>query len=187
MTTIVPDETPPARYGKVMIWIHWLMLMLIAAVYVCMEAHEFFPKGSAARAAFLNAHYLLGLLVFHLTLLRVIVRYAGRGVPPIVPEPARWQVFASKGLHLLLYGFMLAMPMIGWILLSALGGHVSIFGSSLPALAAKSKALGHTLKEVHETIGNIGYGLIALHAAAALYHHYVVRDNTLVRMLPLRD
>ena len=64
---------------------------------------------------------------------------------------------------------------------------MSIFGSSLPSLAGKDKGLSHTLAEIHETIGNIGYGLIALHAAAALYHHYLVHDNTLVRMLPRRD
>lgn len=177
----------PERYGRFIIWIHWLMLALIAGVYVCMEAHEFFPKGSGARAGFLNAHYLLGLLVFHLTILRVVVRYSGRLAPPIVPVPPRWQALSATGLHLLLYAFMLAMPMIGWVLLSAKGGEVSVFGSALPSLAGQNKALAHTLAEVHETIGNVGYFLIGLHAAAALYHHYIVHDNTLVRMLPRRD
>lgn len=49
---------------------------------------------------------------------------------------------------------------------------------------AENKALGKELKEIHEVVGTLGYYLIGLHALAALYHHYVKRDNTLVRMLP---
>ncbi|MDR2154682.1 MAG: cytochrome b/b6 domain-containing protein, partial [Burkholderiaceae bacterium] len=54
------------------------------------------------------------------------------------------------------------------------------------ALIGPDKALGKQIKEVHETVATIGYGLIGLHAAAALFHHYVMRDNTLLRMLPAR-
>jgi len=50
----------------------------------------------------------------------------------------------------------------------------------------KNKELAHTLEEIHETAGVVGYYLIGLHAVAALLHHYVLRDNTLVRMLPGR-
>ena len=52
--------------------------------------------------------------------------------------------------------------------------------------ASGAKSLADSLKEIHETIGTIGYWLIGLHAAVALFHHYVMRDNTLVRMLPRR-
>ena len=53
----------------------------------------------------------------------------------------------------------------------------------LPALVAESKDLAGNLKELHETIGEIGYYLIGLHAAAALFHHHILKDNTLTRML----
>src|SRR5450830_80709 len=58
------------------------------------------------------------------------------------------------------------------------------WGIELPPLVAPDKALAHTLMELHETGATIGYVLVGLHTAAALVHHYLVRDNTLARMLP---
>ncbi|HLY96193.1 MAG TPA: cytochrome b/b6 domain-containing protein, partial [Sideroxyarcus sp.] len=75
----------------------------------------------------------------------------------------------------------------GWLLLSATGKPVPFFGLELPALIGENKDLAKTLKDIHEFVGTAGYYLIGLHAAAALYHHYIVRDNTLLRMLPDRD
>ncbi|HLF95708.1 MAG TPA: cytochrome b/b6 domain-containing protein [Methylococcaceae bacterium] len=57
----------------------------------------------------------------------------------------------------------------------------------MPALVGESKYLAELIEEVHETAGTVGYFLIGLHAAAALFHHYVVGDNTLRRMLPNLD
>ncbi|HEX7952210.1 MAG TPA: cytochrome b/b6 domain-containing protein, partial [Burkholderiales bacterium] len=68
--------------------------------------------------------------------------------------------------------------------LSAAGKPIPFFGLQLPALVGESKDLAELFKEVHETGATAGYFLIGLHAAAALYHHYIVRDDTLRRMLP---
>jgi cytochrome b561 len=78
------------------------------------------------------------------------------------------------------------MPLLGWMILSGEGKPVSFFGIQLPALIPENKALARQLEDIHELTGNIGYALIGLHAAAALAHHYFQRDNTLLRMLPLR-
>jgi superoxide oxidase len=56
----------------------------------------------------------------------------------------------------------------------------------LPALIGENKDLAEQLEELHEVVGTTGYFLIGLHTVAALYHHYIVRDNTLTRMLPER-
>ena len=87
-------------------------------------------------------------------------------------------------MHLALYAFLVAMPLLGWLTLSAKGKPIPFFGLQLPALVGADKALADSLKEVHETIGTIGYYLVGLHAVAALFHHYGMRDNTLQRMLP---
>jgi len=79
---------------------------------------------------------------------------------------------------------MLAMPLLGWLILSSADATIPFYGLELPALVAPDKALAEQIEEVHETIGTIGYFLIGLHALAALFHHYVVKDNTLRRMLP---
>jgi hypothetical protein len=75
-------------------------------------------------------------------------------------------------------------PESSWLETNADGESVSWFGHALPVLVSPSRRLAHTLEDVHEAIANAGYFLIGLHAAAALFHHYVVRDNTLRLMLP---
>lgn len=79
---------------------------------------------------------------------------------------------------------MVGMPLAGWLLLSAAGKPIPFFGLQLPALIGESKDLAGVIKEIHEIGGTVGYFLIGLHAAAALFHHYFLRDDTLRRMLP---
>jgi cytochrome b561 len=174
------------RYGSLSIALHWLMLLLLTAVYACIELRGFFPKGSDLREALKTWHFMLGLTVFVLVLLRLGVR-AMSPVPRIEPNPPKWQDLSAKLMHLALYALMLGMPLAGWLLLSAAGKPIPFFGLQLPALIGESKPLADVIKEVHETVGTAGYFLIGLHAAAALFHHYVVGDNTLRRMLPRRD
>lgn len=173
------------RYGSLSIGLHWLMLMLFVAVYACVELHELFPKGSNLREALLSWHYTLGLSVFVLVWLRVAANLDG-ATPRIEPDPPHWQLLSAKLVHLALYVLMVALPLIGWLVLSARGKQIPFFGLQLPALIGEGKALGKFFKEIHESAGTFGYVLIGLHAAAALYHHYIVRDSTLRRMLPTR-
>jgi len=174
-----------ARYGSLQISLHWLMLLLIVAVYACIELRELYPRGSDIRGALKTWHFMLGLAIFALVWLRLVARYLG-GVPPISPRPPQWQLRVAHGAEFAIYAFMIAMPLLGWLILSADGEPVPFFGMRLPALIAANKELAKQLEEIHETVGNIGYFLIGLHAAAALAHHYISRDDTLLRMLPAR-
>lgn len=173
------------RYGALSIGLHWLMLVLVAAVYACIELHETFPKGSDLREALKTWHFMLGLSVFALVWLRLAARLLGPA-PRIEPDPPRWQTSLARLVHLGLYAFMIGMPLAGWLMLSAEGKPVPFFGLQLPALIGESKPLAELIEEIHEAGGTVGYVLIGLHAAAALFHHYVARDNTLRRMLPTR-
>jgi len=171
------------RFGSASIALHWLMALLIVAVYALMEFREFFPSASYPREMMKAWHFTLGLLVFLLVWVRLFVRLTQR-LPRIEPELVRWQQLLSIAVHLALYGFMIVMPVLGWLVLSG-EGETSLFnGLNLPALIGVDKEFAHTAEEVHVTIGNIGYLLIGLHAVAALFHHYFLKDNTLVRMLP---
>ena len=87
-------------------------------------------------------------------------------------------------MHFALYVLMIGLPLGGWLILSASGKPVPFFGLQLPALVGESKDLADLFKEIHETGATVGYFLIGLHAAAALYHHFFVRDDTLRRILP---
>lgn len=169
------------RYNSASIALHWAMALLMVAVYVLINVADGFPKGSDARQAAKDWHFMLGLLVFVLVWLRLALRLAG-STPPIVPAPPAWQEKAGKAVHLLLYVLMVAMPVLGWLVLSAGGKPIPFFGLELPALLAPDKALGRQIRDIHELGGNLGYVLIGGHAAAALFHHYLVRDNTLARM-----
>ncbi|WP_426103132.1 cytochrome b [Massilia sp. TSP1-1-2] len=173
----------PARYGWLAISLHWLMLVLLVAVYLSMELRGYFPKGSAERDAMKTWHYMLGLSVLVLASLRLAVHLRGPA-PAISPSPAAWQTTGATLMKAALYIFMLAMPLLGWLILSAKGSTIPFFGLHLPPLLSQSKDLAESIKEIHETIATLGYVLVGLHAAAALYHHYFLRDDTLRRMLP---
>lgn len=177
--------TPPARYGGLIIALHWFMLLLLAAIYATIELRELFPRGSDPREAMKAWHFMLGLSVLAFVAVRVVVRLTGPH-PPIVPPPPRWQRLLAGAMHVALYAFMLLMPIAGWLILSAEGEAISFFGLPLPPLVAPDEALAERMEELHELGGTIGYILIGLHAAAALAHHYLIGDNVLRRMLPGR-
>ena len=173
------------RYGSLSIGLHWGMLLLLAAVYACMELRGNFPKGSGVREGLKTWHFMLGLSVLVLVSVRVLVRFLGT-LPRDQPATPKWQNMMAKLMHLALYGLMIAMPILGWIILSADGRPVPFFGLQLPPLVGESDAIAEWAEEIHETVATAGYFLVGLHAAAALFHHYVMRDNTLRRMLPGR-
>ncbi|MBS0500217.1 MAG: cytochrome b [Burkholderiaceae bacterium] len=171
------------RYHPLLIGLHWLTLLLLIAIYASMELRGIFPKGSAAYDGMKTWHFMLGLTVLGVVLVRLPLRLALHE-PPITPAPPAWQHAMATAMHWALYGLLIAMPLLGWLALSARGKLIPFYGLELPALIGPDKALGKNIKEVHEFIGNLGYALIGVHAAAALFHHYVMRDDTLQRMLP---
>jgi len=173
------------RYGSLSIGIHWLMLLLFVAVYAFIELRELYPKGSDPREAMKAWHFMLGMLVFALVWPRLAARFSGP-TPAIQPEPASWMQLAAKLGHLALYALMVVVPLLGWLSLSAAGKPTPFFGLELPALIGENKELAKQIKEMHETIGTLGYYLIGLHMAAALYHQHIKHDNTVARMLPIQ-
>lgn len=170
-----------ARYRPSLIALHWLTLLLLAGVYATIELRGLFPRGSDARELIKTAHFLLGISVFGLTLLRLVVRVSS-STPPILPAPPAWQKRLAGVMALGLYALMLVTPVLGYLLLNAHDSAPQLAGWALPRLIAAQEALGDPLKEWHETIAVAGYWLIGLHALAALYHHHVRHDDTLLRM-----
>ena len=171
------------RYGSLSITMHWFMFILIAATFTFIECRVFFEKGTETRDLFKMWHFMLGLLVLAMVLIRLYFRFT-QITPKITPPLSAMQTIAAKGAHLILYVFMIAMPVAGWLMLSAFGKPIPFFGLELPALIAENKELGESIEEVHELVGQLGYFLIGLHALAALVHHYIQKDDTLTRMLP---
>lgn len=178
-------KNTPDRYGSVSIGLHWLMLLLFIAVYATIELSGSFPKGSDARASMKALHFSFGLLIFFMLWLRVATRLLS---PAPRPEPATslLQQRAAKIVHAALYALMILMPLAGWLALSAAGKPIPFFGLEFSALIDENTGLAKPIKKLHETVGSAAYLLIGLHAAGALFHHYVRRDDTLRKMLPKR-
>ncbi len=174
------------HYNSLSIALHWLMLMLIVAAYSTIELRELFSKGSDPRDALKSFHFMLGMSVFFLVWLRLTFRFMGT-TPVITPEPSKRQQKAAEFMHIALYALMIITPFLGWMLLSSVGKPVPFYGLEIPTLIGESQTLKPIFKELHEIMGTAGYFLIGLHAAAGLFHHYVQRDNTMLRMLPKKD
>jgi cytochrome b561 len=173
------------RYGRLSIILHWITLALLVGVYACIELREMYPRGTEPREALKAWHFMLGFTVFILVWVRLAARLIGK-TPPIVPSAPKWQLVIATAVELALYALMIALPLLGWLTLSAEGDAIPFFGLELPALTVQNEALAQRTEGIHKTLATLGYFLIGLHVAAALFHHYVQRDNTLRRMMITR-
>lgn len=169
-------------YRWPLVGMHWMTLLLIAAAYVIGSVLDDMDL-SPLKLKLFSWHKWLGMLVLILLPIRITLRLTDR-----LDHAAgllRWEVKASAAVHGLLYLLMLVAPVLGWLLSSASGFQVVLFGVlPLPDLVAKNKELAALLKELHEGSVNLLVGLVALHAAAALYHQHFRHDGVLARMVP---
>lgn len=174
------------RYSTLLIALHWFMFVLLVAVFVTIEIRGQFPRGSEPRDLVKALHFMLGISVLLLVVVRLALRLSSK-TPAILPAPKPWENLLAKLVHISLYAFMIFMPIAGWVILSAEGHGVPFFGVELPPLVDKNPGLAEQVEDLHKQVGTLGYYLVALHVVAALFHHYVKRDNTLQRMSPLKS
>jgi cytochrome b561 len=171
------------NYGAVAKFLHWTIVILIIAQYVIIEAAEELPDGTE-KLSLVSNHKSVGMLVLLLALVRIGWKLANRGKPAPVSMPA-WQRTSAAAGHGLLYLLILLQPLTGWAMSSAANRPVSLFGwIKFPALVAPNHGLHEGLEEVHETLFIVLAVVALLHAAAALYHHFWMKDDTMRRMLP---
>ncbi|EOC0702235.1 cytochrome b/b6 domain-containing protein [Salmonella enterica subsp. enterica serovar Kokomlemle] len=171
------------KFSGLQIQLHWLTLLLIAVTYAAMEFRGIFPKGSAAYLAMRETHYNAGIFTWALMFVRLNLhqKYSS---PAIIPSPPAWQEKAAKVMHFVLYAIFLLLPLFGVAIMITGGKHWSFLGMSAPVFMPPDHEIKSILEGIHKTLANAGYFFVAAHAAAALFHHYVQRDNTLIRMLP---
>lgn len=170
------------RYSTVAILFHWTIAALIVFNLVIGIGHEAIP----ALRAWMGTHKAVGITVLALTAARIAWRLAHR--PPALPANIS---AAERGIalatHWTLYALMVLMPLSGWAMVSGPDAKrpLSFFGlfdvPLLPIGAGASDA-GHS---AHGLLGWVMLALVALHVAAALRHHLILRDATLVRMAPM--
>ncbi len=176
--------TTRPRYDRVSILLHWATLALLIGACASIEARVLFEKGTETRLFIKESHYVLGMALLLLALARLANRAARRNAAPTPPAPA-WLGYASRAMHWALYACLIALPCLGLLTTSALGDAVPLgFGLEFPAMLGQDKELGKQLQAVHTFIGGTLYVLVGLHAAAALGHHFVLRDGVRLRMTP---
>ncbi len=173
----------PARYGAVAQILHWTTLVLVAAAYLLAvegpESRVFSAEAESAR----GLHETFGVLVLIVSVLRLLWWTIDRA--PVEPPMPRWMLLAARLGRIALYLLLLAVPLTA-IAGSWLGDHpvtLIAIGNVGPFLAPNPN-LGRSLFEIHGLIGEAIIWIAGIHAAAALFHHFFLRDRVLKSMLP---
>jgi cytochrome b561 len=165
-------KSSPDRYGSVAILIHWAS----AAAVILAFAAGFAVANVTEQPTLLLVHIALGLIVFVLTLLRILWWWlADRHPAPPANQP-QWQRMAATGVHLALYVILILMATSGITTLILSGAMPTIIGGTIPDFSGIIPRLAHGV------MARVLLALFVLHVAAALYHQFIRRDQLLARM-----
>jgi len=161
--------------------LHWLMAVMIIGLFVLgVYMHEL-PL-SPQKLELYSWHKWAGVTVFLLVWLRLAWRVT-HPAPALPPSMSSLMQLAAHAGHMALYGLMIVIPLSGWLMSSAKGVQTVWFGVlPIPDLLGRDKELGNLLKEVHEALNWLLMLTLAGHFGAALWHHFVLKDDTLRRM-----
>lgn len=173
----------PARYSALQITIHWLTAIIVIGMIAAGLTMTRLGPGPTTNLLY-ELHKTFGIIVFGLVILRIALRLTS-GAPPVVDTIPPWQRIAARGSHLALYALLVLVPLIGWIATSTCCAPVNLFWTipvTLPFYGGMEASKPIFL--VHRVLGFSLAGLLLLHASAALHHHYVIKDDTLRKMLP---
>ena len=171
------------HYTRTAKGLHWLIaLLMLGLLGLGFYMHDL-PL-SPQKLQLYAWHKWAGVTVFLLVIVRLAWRVTHQP-PPLPAGMPRWQQWAAQATHLLLYVLMLAIPLSGWLMRSAKGFQTVWFGVLLlPDLLAKDKALGDLLATLHMSLNLLLVALLVAHVGASLKHHFIDRDDVLLRMLP---
>jgi cytochrome b561 len=178
-------ENTERTYGFGAIALHWFMavlliLLIVLGIYMVRLPDVGFND---TKVVLILVHKEIGMLVLAVAGLRLAWRQVNP-LPELVESVPEWQQIAAAFVHIVLYAMMVAQPFIGWAMSSASGIPVDFLGLfTLPNLVGRDEKLFQLLRTLHDWLGFAMAGLVCLHAAAALRHHFVFGDPTLRRML----
>ncbi|RRA49598.1 cytochrome b [Acidipila sp. EB88] len=175
--------TAPRRFAAPQRFLHWFMA-------VCILSMLFIGVGMVSTIAprylvLIQIHKPLGIAILVLALARLSLRfvYGAPSLPPDMPAPMRLAADLSQYLF---YALMIAMPLIGWAMLSAASHPVLLFGNVhlVPILPVDAQEYAW-LRRAHMCLGLAFYALILMHAAALLFHKFVRKDGVFETMAPI--
>lgn len=171
------------RYTRTAIGLHWAVALLIFAAFPVGLYMVELPL-SPTKLKIYSYHKWVGVTIFLLAVARLVWRTT-HPAPPMPASVPRWQQAIAGATHILLYLLIVAIPLSGWLMSSALGFQTVYLGVlPLPDLLEKDKLLGEQLKFLHMFLNYTLAALVLTHVGAALKHHLIDRDDILTRMLP---
>ncbi|AGK47286.1 prokaryotic cytochrome b561 family protein [Burkholderia thailandensis MSMB121] len=161
--------------------LHWVMAAMIVSMFFI--GAGMVASVSGRHAVLIAIHKPLGVAVLVLACVRVVVRLSSR--PPALPaDLPGWQKLAAHGSHLALYALMIAMPLVGWAMLSAGGYPVTLGGGvQLPPVVPADPVWFAWLRHAHRWLAYLFFATFLAHFAAALYHGVIRRDGVLRAMV----
>lgn len=172
------------HYGSVSKLFHWLMFLLILGMLIVGLSLDSIDD-KALRSIVIGLHKSTGLLVLTLVCLRALWALMNPK-PGSAPGTSPMEHVAERGGHLALYFLMFAMPITGWVMSTAAGyipDFYGLFSVAAPGIA-KNKPLSELFGQAHEILAWTIIVVVSGHIAAAMYHHYIRKDNILRRMIP---
>lgn len=171
------------RYGLVNKAFHWTMFVMILFLLLMEPLGNYFPRGSEEKFFITWLHISIGMTVFMLVILRLIWKFINPkpDYPGTMPQ---WQKWTSSAVHSILYTAIILQPIAGMVMVRARGRDVNFFNLfSVPGFAEPNQAVREIAWFIHHDI--LGHALqlfVIFHILAALYHHFIVKDNVLKKM-----
>jgi len=180
----MPLRNTTARWGSLAQLFHWVIVALVITQFVLGTLSASLPNSSFAKFKYLTPHKSIGLTILALAVLRL--GWRSLNPTPTLPDTLRpYEQALAKFTHFALYLLLFVMPLTGWAMSSARSFPVSWYGIvQLPDFVAHDPALYQTLHTTHAVLAWSLGAIAVLHVAAALKHHFVLKDDVLKRMLP---
>jgi cytochrome b561 len=180
------ENTPITRYGVVAVALHWIIAacLLVSVILGLIIGNV---EESESTEQVLAIHKSFGITIFVLMLVRLAWRLTHRA-PPLPAGLPAYQRIGAAATHGLLYLTLLAMPIVGYVAVAARGRETRFFGLfDVPQVTPLSRMLSQNATAAHVYGQYLVYALLIAHVGAALYHHIVLKDDVLARMLPRRE
>jgi cytochrome b561 len=159
------DAATPA-YDRFSRLLHWAVAVFVLVQFATGWTWGYFERGSEPRFYLFRTHLFSGYVILVLAVVRVMWRSVS-GFPALPAGMGPATALVARATHLLLYTAILVQPLVGIVVTTAYG-----------------KTLGRVPNQIHITLAYVIFGLVMLHVAGALWHHFVRRDTVLSRMLP---
>jgi cytochrome b561 len=164
-------------------FLHWTVALLIL-VQIGLGVAATLWRLSPLKLELFVWHKSTGMLILVLMLARLAWRLANRS-PALPPQTPSWERYAAQASHAAIYALAIALPLSGWVINSAAGVPFSVFWLvPLPSIVAPDERLEELAKLVHFSLLVALCLVLAVHIGAALRHHFIKRDQVLIRMLP---